>query len=50
MFVLIEDHMINDFSHELNDTQQQVEQMVHQMMTSLANIQLAKLMTNKVRV
>ena len=40
--------MIRDFSHDLNDTQQHVEQMVQQMMTSLANIRLARLMTNKV--
>ena len=35
--------MIKDFSHELSDTQQHVEQMVQQMMTSLANIRLARL-------
>lgn len=40
-----EDYMIRDFSHELSDTQKHVEQMVQQMMTSLANIRLARLTT-----
>ena len=41
--------MIKDFSHDLSDTQQHVEQMVQQMMAGLANIQLARLMTDKVQ-
>ena len=48
-FVLLEDHMIKDFSHELSDTQQHVEQMVQQMMTSLANIRLARLTIDMVQ-
>lgn len=47
--VLIEDHMIKDFSHELSNTQQHVEQMVQQMMNSLANIRLAKYMMEMVQ-
>ena len=41
--------MIKDFSHELSDTQQHVEQMVQQMMTSLANIRLARLTIDMVQ-
>ena len=48
-FCLLEDHMIRDFSHELSDTQKHVEQMVQQMMTSLANIRLARLTTEMVQ-
>ena len=40
--------MIKDFSHDLTDTKQHVEQMVQQMMASLGNIQLARLMTTTV--
>ena len=47
--VVIEDHMIRDFSHELSDTQQHVEQMVQQMMGHLGNIQLARMMIDTVQ-
>ena len=40
--------MIKDFSHDLTDTQQLVEEMVEQMMTSLANIRLARVMADTV--
>ena len=41
--------MIKDFSHDLTDTKQHVEQMVQQMMAGLSNIQLARLMTTTVQ-
>ena len=41
--------MIKDFSHDLNDTEQYVEQMVQQMMNSLANIRLARIMAETVQ-
>ena len=41
--------MIKDFSHDLTDTKQHVEQMVQQMMARLASIQLARIMTDTVQ-
>lgn len=41
--------MIKDFSHDLTDTKQHIEQMVQQMMAGLGNIQLARLMTATVQ-
>ena len=41
--------MIKDFSHDLSDTEQYVEQMVQQMMDKLSNIQLARIMAETVQ-
>jgi len=43
----IEEHVIKDFSHDLDDTRQHVEQMVGQMMSGLANIRLARSVIDK---
>jgi len=44
----IEEHLVKDFSHDLDGTRQHVEQLVGQMITTLANIRLARSVVDKV--
>ena len=44
----IEEYVVKDFSHDLDGTRRHVEQLVGQMMTTLANIRLARSVVDKV--
>ena len=44
----IEEYVAKDFSHDLDGTRRHVEQLVGQMMTTLANIRLARSVVDKV--